>query len=249
MYIYNIFGSHDSTDIDAVVYLDELPVLIEDRKKLSTKIGQELGENYNVIIAKVKHGIIVDCTYPKASPDSLNNAVLATYNNHQQIHPRLVERKVVRNEILAIYKTIRILSTYLTRTQFRTLIRPTINWRFDLKLKIQKLKCVDFGMIKEFNQVNMKDADIWKTFGFYVVQNYALLKYKIELYTKHELVKFEPRIEPFLYRYDRLDIDWFCKYVDDYLDLIETLPFKQEHNILSLNNQAANIEIEWPVQY
>lgn len=57
-YIYNFYGSADSTDTDVVFYLDELPVHVEDRKNLTNQIKKELNVNWNIIIAKVVDGVL-----------------------------------------------------------------------------------------------------------------------------------------------------------------------------------------------
>jgi len=247
-YTYHIYGSDDSTDIDAVFFLDELPIKIEDRKNLTNSIKSQFGKDWNPIIAKIENGIIVDCTYPKSSPESLNNAVFKTYHLHKQEHPLLITSTVKRNVILAIYKTVRIISTYLTRTEYRPLIRPTMNWRFDFTLKLEKLKQIDFTTIKSFNQPNVSDIDIWKTYAFYLFQNLMLIEEDIEVYTKKDVVLLYPETYNFLYRQENLDIKWFQKWLRYYIIILMDLDIKTENNIISLNNERANMELEIPIK-
>lgn len=245
---YNFYGSHDSTDKDVVFYLDKLPIFIEDRKRLTALIKKELKVDWNPILAKVENGIVVDCTYPKASPESLNNSIFDTYNYHKQDFLCPVTRLVERNVILAIYKTIRLLLTYLTRTEHRTLIRPTVHWSFDLKLKIRKLQTIDFSMLEKFNQPNMKEVDIWKTWCFYVVQNKALLSGQ-QIYTKLNAIEYEPNSYNFIYRKE-LTLEnkkWFNSYVYEYLNLLYDLDIKQKENILSLYHQDCDMKKELPL--
>ncbi len=246
---FNIFGSHDSTDVDAVVLMDDMPSHVEDRKRLASKIGAEFGDGWNVILARVDDGVIVDCTYPKASPDSLNNALLHTYRLHEQEHPLFVSRKLKRNRILAIYKTVRIISTYLTRTDYRTHIRPTMNWRNDFKLKLTKLQSVNFNQISSFNQANMTDLDIWKTYAFYLWQNIALVRDDIELYTKADVLDFAgPVFEPYLYRSPMLkNRSHFDSSLHWWIGKLLDMPIETEGSIIRLGDESANMELELPI--
>lgn len=246
-YKYITYGSKDSTDIDICVFIDQLPNTIEERKILSKKIQNDLGSDFNIILAKEENGIIVDCTYPKASPDSLNNAVYNTYDLHNQLFNCPINKSVNRNIILAIYKTVRLLGTYLTRTEYRTLIRPTMHYSFGITIKLNNLLNVDFSKLTTFNQPNVSDVDVWKTWCFYVVQNVALLK-GIEIYTKYDAVKIEPNAYPFIYRKTITDWDkiWFYNYVTEYLNNLKRLNIKVDKNIISLNQHSADMITELP---
>lgn len=244
---YITYGSGDSTDIDICVFLDELPKTIEERKILSKEIQKELGSNFNIILAKEYNGIIIDCTYPKASPDSLNNAVYNTYDFHKQLFDCPIIMTVDRNIILAIYKTVRLLGTYLTKTEYRSLIRPTMNYSFSITTKLNNLLNVDFSKLSTFNQPNVSDVDVWKTWCFYIVQNVALLK-GIQIYTKADAIKIEPKSYSFIYRKTLTDYDkiWFHNYVNDYLNKLKSLNIKVDNNIISLNEHYADMITELP---
>lgn len=245
-YKYNIYGSKDSTDIDAVVYLDTIPTVIEDKKNLTNAIKKECGVDWNLIIARAANGIIQECTYPKASPDSLNNAIFNTYHLHEQEWNSEVIFSVKRNIPLAIYKTITIVLTYLTRTHYRKLIRPTLNYSFGIDIKLEHLSQIDFETINGFNQDNASDIDIWKTLPFYLVQNVALLN-AVELYSKQTIVDYEPKAKPFLYRQEQIyDKQWLTQYLHYYVDIIKSLGVICEGEIISYNDQNANMKIQLP---
>lgn len=249
---YNIYGSADSTDVDVAIFLNRLPVLTEDRKRLGSMIKEHLNCGWNIILAKVENGIIADCTAPKASLDSLNNAIFNTYKFHfeYQVGPCEVKQPVDRNKILAIYKTVRILGTYLTRTEYRTSIRPTMHFSFSLKEKIENLLRVNINKVTSFNQPNVSDQDVWKTWAFYVVQNIALIQ-NIEIYTKADAVAFMPYIKPFIYREELNDHHkaWFWDVlVAGYLRGVRLMDITQEGEIMSLNGESANIRKEWPLE-
>lgn len=247
-FIYNIYGSQDSTDTDVVFYVDKLSAIREDRKRLVSIIKKDFKPDWNITLAIVKDGIITDCIYPKASPESLNNAIFNTYDLHEQDHPCKVLRYVERNTVLAIYKTIRLLCTYLTRTEYRTFIRPTVHWSFSIDLKVNKLLNIKFNELVEFNQPNMVAVDIWKTWCFYVVQNKALLN-GLQIYTKADAFRYEPRSYNFIYRKEltKEDKEWFNTYVKTYLYNIKSLGIITKNNVISLNAESADMINELPI--
>jgi len=244
-YIYHKYGSKDSTDTDVVIFLDVLPKTQEERKNLTNDIKKEMNVDWNMIIAKIEDGIIIDCTYPKSSTDSLNNAIFNTYKYHDQDHQLLITKKVDRNIVLAIYKTIRIFMSYLTRTDYRKNVRPYMHYSVDFNVKLEILKNINFISIEHFNQKNVNDTDVWKTLCFYLVQNVALIN-GIEIYDKHSAVSFEPKSYNFIYRknIEKSDKIWFQEYLLTYLNKLKTLNIQHKNNILNYNNQYANIEKE-----
>lgn len=243
-YIYHRYGSIDSTDTDVVLFLNILPETQEERKNLTNGIKREMGVDWNMIIAKIEDGVIVDCTYPKSSTDSLNNAIYNTYKYHDQDYPLLINRNVERNIPLAIYKTIRIFMSYLTRTDYRKDIRPYVHYSIDFNDKLNRLKNIDFSKIETFNQKNVNDIDVWKTLCFYIVQNNALLD-GIEIYDKKSAVEFENKSYDFIYRrFDNYDKEWFQKYFITYLNRINKLDIIHNGEFLTYNNQKANIQYE-----
>lgn len=240
--IYNIYGSKDSTDIDAVIFLDTLPELVEERKNLTNDIKRSFGPEWNMILAKVSNGIIVDCTYPKSSPDSLNNALFTTYSLHDQKYPLQTLKKVDRNVILCIYRCINIILTHITRTHYRSMVRPTMNYSFGLDTKLENLLKIDFSTILDFNQRNTKNEDIWKIFAFYVVQANALLTENVELYTKQDIAQYESNSTPFLYRHESLDKSWLTEYIHNFVKKIQLLDYKCEGQYISYNDQIADMK-------
>ncbi|MBE8726805.1 hypothetical protein [Flavobacterium hungaricum] len=201
-YPYYIYGSDDSTDKDVIIVIskEEMPKTQEERKNKILFLLNEYKLNWNATFAVIENGKISDTIYTKSWIDSLNNALLETYFLHEQKHELLVTEKHIRNKTLAIYKAVRTVLTMLTRTKYRTQIRPILKGIHDFNLKREVLSKIDFLSISEFNQKNTADAAVWKIIAFYVGQNIALIESDLEIYTKKSLVKTFSDLEPFIYR-------------------------------------------------
>ncbi|MBW1655343.1 hypothetical protein [Flavobacterium quisquiliarum] len=201
-YPYYFYGSDDSTDQDVIIIIskEDMPEKQEDRKNKVLALLKEYDLNWNATLAVIENGKISDTIYTKSWIDSLNNALLQTYSLHEQNHELLVKEKHVRNKTLAIYKAVRTVLTMLTRTEYRTKIRPILKGIHDFNLKLEALRNIDFVSISEFNQKNTDDIDIWKIIAFYIGQNIALIENDIEIYTKKKFVSHFSDLEAFIYR-------------------------------------------------
>jgi hypothetical protein len=236
-YPYYIYGSDDSTDQDVIIIIpkEEMPDTQEERKNKVLFLLKEYDLNWNATFAVVENGKITDTIYTKSWIDSLNNALLETYFLHEQKHELLVREKHVRNKTLAIYKAVRTVLTMLTRTEYRTQIRPILKGIHDFNLKLEALRKIDFGAVSEFNQKNTTDADIWKIIAFYVGQNIALIENDIEIYTKKNLVKTFPDLEPFIYRKEITASEKIVlqQYINRWLGLLNNFgTFRSENRFL-----------------
>src|SRR6478735_1935633 len=196
-YKYYYFGSDDSLDEDVLIKINkkDLPSIQEDRKNLLFNIKKEYDLSWNMNFIVVENDIVIDTIYPKSWIDSVNNSLFSTYNLHKdkQKYDLCIDRLIPRNKLLAIYKTVRTILSMLTRTQYRNDIKPIIKGIHDFKYKIDILSKIDFSILETFNQSNTLDIDIWKIIGFYLVQNYALIKDNIEIYTKKDAIKYDKK--------------------------------------------------------
>lgn len=245
-YPYYIYGSDDSTDKDVIIVVpkEDMPETQEDRKNKVFFLLKEYNLNWNATLAVIENGKISDTIYTKSWIDSLNNALLETYNLHQQNHELWVTEKQVRNKTLAIYKAVRTVLTMLTRTEYRTQIRPIIKGIHDFELKLQALSKIDFVSLSEFGQKNTKDADIWKIIAFYIGQNIALIENDIEIYTKKKFVSHYEDMEAFIYRKTITvkEKEILQKYVDYWLKLIGNFgEFKSVNGFLTCNNERIDM--------
>lgn len=245
-YPYYIYGSDDSTDKDVIIIIpkEEMPGTQEDRKNKVLALLKEYDLNWNATLAVIENGRISDTIFTKSWIDSLNNALLETYCLHQQKHELLVKEKHVRNKTLAIYKAVRTILTMLTRTEYRTQIRPILKGIHDFNLKLEALNNIDFSSISAFNQKNTNDIDIWKIISFYVGQNIALIENDIEIYTKKKLVSHFDDLEPFIYRKEIVTNDKLVlqQYINHWLQLIRHFgEFKSVNGFLTCNDECIDM--------
>ena len=245
-YPYYIYGSSDSTDTDVIIVVpkNEMPLTQEQRKNfvLDLKNKYELG--WNATLAVIENGIMIDTIYTKSWIDSLNNALLKTYHLHPQVHPLLIKHTIKRNKVLAIYKAVRTVLTMLTRTEYRTAIRPILKGIHNFNLKLEAVLKVDFCTIESFNQKNTLDTDIWKIIAFYVGQNIALIRDNEEIYTKADLIAKFPDLTPFVYRQEitSSQIEMLQRYIGEWVTLIQNFGvFKSENGFLYCNEEYADM--------
>ncbi|WP_343616690.1 hypothetical protein [Flavobacterium sp.] len=245
-YPYYFYGSDDSTDEDVIIVIskEEMPEKQEDRKKTVLALLKEYDLNWNATLAVIENGKISDTIFTKSWIDSLNNALFETYFLHQQKHELLIKEKHIRNKTLAIYKAVRTVLTMLTRTEYRTQIRPILKGIHDFNLKLEALNKIDFTSISQFNQKNTNDIDIWKIIAFYVGQNIALIENDIEIYTKKKLISHFPDLEPFIYRKVLVESDKIIlqNHINHWLLLIHNFgEFKSADGFLTCKNECIDM--------
>ena len=246
---YYFYGSEDSIDTDMLIEISSelMPITQEDRKEYLKVIEMEFDITYNTNLVVIENGIITDTIYPKAWIDSVNNSLFNTYKYHKQYYSNPIERLVERNKLLAIYKTVRTVLAVLSRTHYRTLVKPILNGCHDFNLKLDALSKIDFSTIDKFNQRNMKDVDIWKVLAFYIGQNISLVNDNIEIYSKKELVKYHPLLYNFIYRKELNDNDILNlnNYLKKELTMIKDYgTYISSNNMLSCGNDIINMKNE-----
>jgi len=245
-YPYYIYGSDDSTDQDVIIIVpkEDMPETQEDRKNKVFFLLKEYNLNWNATLAVIENGIISDTIFTKSWIDSLNNALLETYSLHQQEYELSVTKKQIRNKTLAIYKAVRTVLTMLTRTEYRTQIRPIIKGIHDFNLKLEILDKIDFLSLSEFHQKNTRDEDIWKIIAFYVGQNIALIENDIEIYTKKNFVSHFNDLDAFIYR-KKISAEnkmILQKYIKHWLKLLHDFgEFKSTNGFLICNNESIDM--------
>lgn len=249
-YKYYFYGSDDSQDLDVLIQItsDLMPVNQEDRKVFIKNIETEYDLNWNANLIIVEDGYISDTIYPKSWIDSLNNSLFNTYNLHKQVYPLPIKGLVKRNKLLAIYKTIRTVLSMLSRTQYRTTVKPILKGVHPFQKKIDALYKIDFTTIDSFSQDNTKDVDIWKIIGFYIGQNISLIRDNIEIYTKKDLIINHPDLTSFVYRQEITDCNkvYLNNLIKYYLENI-VIPFgdyKCQERILICGNEKIDMKNE-----
>lgn len=197
--VFHVFGSASSVDCDVVVFVERLPTLEEgkaQRATLAPELQRQLQtpKKINLNFAFLDGGVIVQTL--KGLPDETNNAVWATYSLHRQVHPLTIAHPVPRDRLAKFDRTARIMLSLLTRTEQREAIKQAL--RGDLEDKCAMLQQVDLAQPVDFGK-NGPAEDAYKTIAFQLGQAVALARGE-ELYTKEELLRPFPFLEPFLYR-------------------------------------------------
>jgi hypothetical protein len=194
------FGSANSKDIDVLFEYDNIPDDNNEAINICKALAAEYYNNCaNVNLMTIKNGIVVNTITSKSTIDGLNNSLFTTYSNHTQSFPNPINRNVERNIVLNVYRCIRVILSFLSRTKYRTEIKSCLRGHYSFQSKLDILHSVDFTKLDGFNRKYTSDLDIWKTIPFYVGQSLSLLE-GIEIYTKDDLVKYHPYFKRFIYR-------------------------------------------------
>lgn len=211
--IYNIFGSKSSIDLDAIVFVEKLPDTIVDchnmveeynYKLLGDFLDDTFSKKINCNLAVVKDGVIIDCF--KGTPDELNNSILDTYSLHDQKHSCYVTRRLDRDVDRKVLRCVRIMLSFLTRTENnRKRVKDALNSN-DLSVRLNCLSSINLGKIKSIGNKNSTFEDYLKVMAFQIAQTDALCN-GIELYTKEDCGSYMPELIPFLNRHDNCDLE------------------------------------------
>jgi len=208
-----------------------------------------MGITYNTNLVVIENGVVIDTIYPKSWIDSVNNSVFYTYKNHlhKQVYELPIKEPVKRHKLLAIYKTVRVIMAHLSRTHYRTLVKPVLSGFHDFDLKLKTLPKIDFSTIIKFEQRNTTDIDIWKILAFYIAQNISLVKDDVEIYSKKDLIKYHPTLYNFIYRKEltKNDITELNRYLSIEIDMINNYgEYKSVNSILSCGSEQINMKNE-----
>jgi len=184
--IYNIFGSETSQDYDVMVYVSFIPPIQQCKElcaRFENKLKYELPEKkLNVNLAVVVNGKIVYVF--KGTPDECNNAIFATYHFHQQKHPLQITTVMDRNVPLKLARGLRIMLSFLSRTEHRPLVKAALKGTTEDKLLA--LESIDFAGISDLGKNNQDVVEFYKHAAFQIGQCLGLLE-GVELYAKKDI--------------------------------------------------------------
>ena len=190
-----VHGSQDSTDIDICYVLNRIPEFKEAQEFCAE--GDE-SDNRNVM--HISDGV-VDYVF-KGSVDEVNNAILSTYELHEQDYPLLIEKKLERDVPVKILRSVRIILSHLSRCQYRSEIKSALKGDWTEKLTMLKnlnMHDIDWDLI-DMNS-KMDKLSTRKTIAFQIGQTMALI-FGHELYTKIDIADLFPMLGKSLYRED-----------------------------------------------
>lgn len=196
---FNIFGSEDSIDFDVMYFLDEIPSVAEC-KQFEAELVQTFpikDKKANVNFAVVRDGVIVDVY--KGTPDECNNCILHTYHLHakfQCFNLRIIN-PLKRNIELKLARSLRIILSFMSRTQFREKIKEALKGTTQQKMDL--LKEIKFEEIKDLNKNNHDLIEFYKHVAFQIGQCLGLIV-GLEYYTKKSIYNDWEIFENFLTR-------------------------------------------------
>lgn len=214
---YNIFGSEDSLDYDVMVFVDKIPDL-QESKKYCFNLEKDFvlkDKKANINLAVINDGIIIDVH--KGTADECNNSIYHTYQFHKQQFPKLVIRTVDRDCYIKAARALRIILSFISRTNHRIAVKQALKSSADIK--IETLRKIDFKSIDGFNKNNQDTKDVIKQIVFQIAQTLLLID-NIEVYSKKSCYEYFPELTPFLKREDNVDMALLDQYKHLLLDKI-----------------------------
>jgi len=229
---FQIFGSENSLDYDVMVFVDEIPEIIDQSHTLCKMYDVELSKiltdkPLNCNLAIVEDGFIVKVF--KGTPDEVNNALFYTYDFHTQYHPLVVKEPIVREYDMKILRAYRNILSFFSRSHLRAIIKPAL--RGDLRDKIPVMKMIDFEVMKDFPGKKESIKDIFKIVSFQFGQLFSLVDgFEKDSYTKNGIILNYPDLEPMINRKDLSLSDYkvLNKYLQRLIKLSEDRVDKME---------------------
>ncbi|KIX20175.1 hypothetical protein SY27_13570 [Flavobacterium sp. 316] len=217
---YHFFGSVNSLDYDVVFFIEKMPETIANKLALSKKLSAQLVEKYptktiNANLAVCENGQIIQVY--KGTADELNNAILRTYHLHQQDFDNQITNVVKRDIHLKMIRCLRMLLSFISKTQYRTIVKQAL--KQDIYVKIEALKTIDFNTVEDFGK-GSNALDLKKSMAFQLGQTLALYE-DVELYSKQEIVTYFPELEPYLMRFPNTEIETIQQFVAQFIAILE----------------------------
>lgn len=205
--IFQLFGSASSLDVDIVFFVDQL-----DSVKASSMLSKNLGQQYatwsncgKIVNANLAilgaDGHLVEVY--KGTTDELNNALIATYDFHEQAHAQQIQTALPRDINLKVLRCARVVLSFLSRTKIRAEVKMAL--RGDL---LQKLNVLDRIRLNNFDELGKNGGvvEFYKTVAFQLGQTLALMAGD-ELYTKAAVANYYPSLAPYLWRDKTITVD------------------------------------------
>ena len=219
--LYHFFGSVNSLDYDVVFFIEKMPETIANKLALSKKLSAQLVEKYptktiNANLAVCENGQIIQVY--KGTVDELNNAILRTYHLHQQDFDNRITHVVKRDVHLKMIRCLRMLLSFISKTQYRTIVKKAL--KQNIHIKIETLKAIDFNTVEDFGK-GSNALDFKKSMAFQLGQTLALYN-QIELYTKQEIIDCFPELKPFLMRLPNTEMETIQQFVAQFIAAIKT---------------------------
>lgn len=200
-----LHGSADSLDRDIIYIVDGAIPGANACHHFCNKHTGAGSENRNVVSVHPGRHLVQDCY--KGTPDAINNQILETFGNHKQLcfaEQCPIVRKVRRQVILKVVRSMRQILGFVGSVhhqKYHANVKRALKTRnfYNRLLCFATLDFVDIFLPASPNEQPNFNMDVLKSLAFQLVQTSGQFDYK-ELYSKKQIVQFDQRIRPLLYR-------------------------------------------------
>jgi len=226
---FQIFGSVSSKDIDVMVFVDNIIdnpyYALEECKIYNKQIANFLNtdKEINSNLAIVENGIIKKAL--KGTEDEVNNSLFRTYYLHEQPFSNKVKALITRDIDLKILRTVRVLLSLLSRTEYRSIVKIALQNDFLYRYKtLYDCDISIFNVNKPLNK-NVSFEDFIKVYAFQIGQTMGLID-GFELYTKEEISQVYPDLKPYINRDITKDLKELETWKIKFLDMTKNMKLK-----------------------
>lgn len=246
---FQIFGSKSSQDYDVLVFVDELSNIDSNHKRIK-QFNQDIADLFvtlnlpvkkiNANLGVLEQGKLVKVF--KGTMDEVNNSLLATYDNHYQVHRQHILYMYDRLDVdywkhLKLKRCFRFLLSFFSRVpEFRSEIKLALKGNFALRL--EALEKIDFNVYTEFPKKEELKEDIYKVMAFQLAQTLCLFHHNYEIFTKEEAKKFYPKMSELIDRnpLNKIDRMW----LDEMVNQLICLGYEEIVKMKDLNEEVFN---------
>lgn len=237
-YKYQIFGSKSSKDYDIMVFVDELPKTIVDCHAKIEALNEHLSKIYsdkpvNANMCVLADGIVKE-TF-KGTSEEVNNSMFLTYKLHKQKYPNSILRLMERDVDLKLIRVFRILTAFMSRTEWRVEVKQALKGSLLHKIVILKQIVPTISYDMNLGNKNVDNVDLFKIIAFQLGQILGLFKGK-ELYTKEDILAEFPEFENALTRKPMTEED--IEEIKLQIEYLIAVTLKESDHLLNLNENT-----------
>lgn len=215
---FQIFGSETSQDWDVMFFVDDLKS-IQESHELISDLEKEFDDFFYTVfpnidykevngnLGVVKDGVVTDVF--KGTYEEVNNSMFLTYDLHPQVFENEIMKLVERDIWLKVLRTARVILSFYSRSEMRSVIKPAL--RGDILDKYMILSKMDLTKLEIVGK-RQNETDVYKVLAFQFGQTLGLIS-GVELYSKEDISKHFPELKAFLSR-EKGDISVLQKYLE-----------------------------------
>lgn len=218
--VYQIFGSENSLDVDLVFFIGEMPKTVLEKLSLSKELTKLMEASFlekviNANLAVCKNGHLIEVY--KGTTDELNNALFYTYSYHEQRYDNQISKLLHRDLDLKFLRSSRMILSFLSKTEYRFLVKNAL--KGDINEKLKALKAISLNQITAFGKDKSNENSI-KSIAFQLGQTILLYEGK-EVYTKNQILTCIPELKKYLLREPNVDLEDLQKCLSEFVELLK----------------------------